>query len=368
MQTTVSTTLVAAAVSAAVLLPGAPAMAAPAPVKPLPRLSAASYLVADLESGEVLAARGMHDRHRPASTLKVLTALTVLPLLDPADTYTAVHDDAAVDGSKVGIVPDATYSVHNLFEGLFLMSGNDAANALANAAGGVPQTVAAMNATADALGAHDTTAVNPSGLDAPGQVTSAYDLALFARAALERPDFRTYVTTVKSSFPGKMPRRNKRRSSFEIYTTNKLLLNYDGAIGVKNGWTSKARGTYVGAATRGDRTLVAVVLRSKPPSWEESAKLLDWGFANADVVTPVGTLEQPADEAVAEPETTPAARPAAAGTTAAAAPTGTLAVPWYVWPALALAAALTAVRARSLVMRRRMRRSYPATVWRQQLR
>ena len=93
----------------------------------------------------------------------------------------------------MGVVPEATYTVHNLFEGLFLMSGNDAANALANAGGGVPETVAAMNATARELGARDTTAVNPSGLDAPHQFTTSYDLALIARAALQRPDFQSYA-------------------------------------------------------------------------------------------------------------------------------------------------------------------------------
>src|SRR5215210_2999170 len=136
-----------------------------------PRLSAGAYLVADLGTGAVLAGLNPHGRLRPASTLKVLTALTLLPELQPDWVYTAGFDDANVEGSKVGVVPDATYTVHNLFEGLFLMSGNDAANALANAGGGVRQTVASMNATARELGALDTTAVNPSGLDADGQLT-----------------------------------------------------------------------------------------------------------------------------------------------------------------------------------------------------
>jgi len=361
---------ITAALGIAVAATPAPAAASsvPAPT-PLPRLSAAAYLVADLETGDVLAAKDVHGRHRPASTLKVLTALTLLPELDPAATYTAVHDDAAVDGSKVGIVPDATYSVHNLFEGLLLMSGNDAANALANAAGGVPEAVAAMNATAKELGALDTKAVNPSGLDEPGQVTSAHDLAVITRAALERPDFRTYVTTVRSAFPGKMPRRGKPRATFEIYNSNKLLHRYDGAIGVKNGWTSKARGTYVGAATRGDRTLVAVVLKTtKRPAWEETADLLDWGFRNASV-TPVGKLAEPSAPEVVEPETTLAAGPVpAAGSRAAAAAGGMLTVPWPVWPALGVVALLAALRVRAVRVRRRRRSRYPLPVWRQSLR
>ena len=188
-------------------------------------------------------------------------------------------------------MPDATYTVHQMFQALFLVSGNDAASALANAAGGVPQTVAAMTATAKSLGALDTTVRNPSGLDAPGQYTSAYDLAVFARAAMARQDFRDYVTTVKAQFPGKMPKPGKVRKTFEIYTQDRLLLNYRGAIGVKTGWTTKARGTFVGAATRGGHTLVATVMHSDLDSWRDSAALLSWGFHNVALAQPVGTLD-----------------------------------------------------------------------------
>jgi D-alanyl-D-alanine carboxypeptidase (penicillin-binding protein 5/6) len=260
--------------------------------KPLPKLTAGSFLLADLDTGDVLAARNPHGRLRPASTLKVLTAITVLPQLDPDAVYTAESADANAEGSRVGIVPAATYTVRQLFQGMFLVSGNDAASALANAAGGQRQTVARMNATAKSLDALDTTARNPSGLDAPGQYTSAYDLALFARAGLARQDFRDYVTTVKTEFPGKMPKKGKARKSFQIYTQDRLLLNYHGAIGVKTGWTTKARGTFVGAATRDGHTLVATVMHTKASSWRESQALLEWGFANIDKTRPVGSLNQ----------------------------------------------------------------------------
>lgn len=354
------TALTAVILTILVGAPALPAAAAPAAtpvVKPLPRLSAGSYVLADLDTGEVLAARNPHRRLRPASTLKVLTALTLLPELDPDAIYTAVWEDANVDGSKVGVVPDATYTVHSLFEGLFLMSGNDAANALANAGGGVPETVAAMNATARELGARDTTAVNPSGLDAPHQLTTSYDLALIARAALQRPDFQSYATTVKSKFPGKMNKKGKKRRVFEIYTQNKLVLNYRGAIGVKTGWTTKARGTFVGAAERGDRRLIAVVMHTKGPGWEESAKLLDWGFAHADAVTAVGSLNPPAQPA-AEPESLPQ-RVVAASQDTAAVVGSTAALPWYSWVGLVLAGALGLLRARVLLLRRR-RATVPA--------
>jgi D-alanyl-D-alanine carboxypeptidase (penicillin-binding protein 5/6) len=254
---------------------------------------------------------------------------------------------------------------------MFLMSGNDAASALANAAGGVPQTVARMNAKARELGALDTTVRNPSGLDAPGQFSSAYDLALFARAGLARQDFRDYVTTVRSRFPGKMPKAGKRRKTFEIYTHDRLLLHYKGAIGVKTGWTTQARGTFVGAATRGGRTLIATVMHTKAASWSESAALLDWGFANAAAAHPVGTLEQtPATTADA-----PAGKPAAVahGTArAAVAPAGGGAnIPGWAWLPLGLLAVVVALRTRVLVrrrmrrLRRARRRPHPGSVPRQ---
>lgn len=257
----------------------------------LPDVGAASWVLADLGTGEVLAAKAPHSPQRPASTLKILTALAVLPVLDPAAAYTARFEDADVEGSKVGLVPDATYTVHNLLEALFLVSGNDAASALANAAGGTAPTVELMNRTARDLGALDTRAVNPSGLDAPGQLTSAYDLAVLTRAAMARADFRAYASTVKSQFPGKMPRPGKVRRTYEIYTQDRLLLNYRGAIGVKTGWTTKARGTFVGAATRGGRTLVVTVMNTDYYAWRESAALLTWGFRNASLARPVGTLD-----------------------------------------------------------------------------
>ncbi|MDP9221201.1 MAG: D-alanyl-D-alanine carboxypeptidase, partial [Actinomycetota bacterium] len=149
----------------------------PAGVPRPPALPAKGYLLADLTTGQILVAR---DAHRPlltASTMKVLTALTLLPRVDPSLVYRATRADANIDGSKVGIVAGSTYTPHQLFLGMMLASGNDAANALANAAGGVPTTVGLMQQEATSLGAFDTTVRDPSGLDAPGQHSSAYDLA-----------------------------------------------------------------------------------------------------------------------------------------------------------------------------------------------
>ena len=326
---------------------------------PLPKVTAAAYLLADLTTGEVLAAKDPHGRLRPASTQKVLTALTLLPRLDPDTVYTAKWEDANAEGSRAGIVPDATYTVHQLFQALFLVSGNDAASALANAAGGVPQTVAAMNQTARDLGALDTTVRNPSGLDAPGQLTSAYDLAVIARAAMARQDFRDYVTTVKAQFPGKMPRAGKVRKTFEIFTQDRLLLNYPGAIGVKTGWTTLARGTFVGAASRGGRTLIATVLHSKGDSWRDSAALLSWGFRNGSLARPVGSLGAAASPAATDggapaPKAGPTVSPHAAGVAS-----GSAGLPWWLTAPLLLLGCVVVLRARVLLHRRARRRRGP---------
>lgn len=331
---------------------------------PLPKVSGDAWVLADMETGEVLAAQDPHGRYRPASILKILTAVTTLPKLDPDAVYTAQWEDANAEGSRVGLVPDATYTVHNLFEALFLVSGNDAAHAIANAAGGVKSTVAEMNQTARDLGALDTTARNPSGLDAGGQFTSAYDMAVIARAAMARDDVRSYVSTVKSQFPGKMPRAGKHRKTYEIYTQDRLLLNYRGAIGVKTGWTTKARGTFVGAATRGGRTLVATVLHSEGDAWQDSAKLLTWGFHNAGTAEPVGTLDALQDGS------TEAAGPVAGGredgsqgqqATAATAGSGGDGMPWWLQTVIVLLAVVAVLRARVL-LRQRLRRTRASTL------
>jgi D-alanyl-D-alanine carboxypeptidase (penicillin-binding protein 5/6) len=336
--------------------PGVVYVPGPGIVAP-PVTSSLSYVVADTTSGDVLAAKGAHLRLRPASTQKILTALTLLPELDPGDVYTARFEDANVDGSKVGIVPDAPYEVHDLWQALFLVSGNDAANALANASGGVAQAVRKMQDKARELQALDTTVVNPSGLDAPRQFSSAYDLALIARAGLQREDFRAYCATNKAQFPGKVGARGPR-PTFEIYTQDKLLLNYSGAIGVKTGFTTLARATYVGAATRGGRTLVVTLMHAGPRAWREAAALLDWGFAQGPRITPVGHLVDPVTEGGGTEPTAGSGLPAlgASALPAVAHAGAAWTPPVWAWVVVVLVAMVLSLRTRTLVRRRRRRR------------
>jgi len=260
--------------------PGAPALPG--------GLDMGSWLVADADTGAVLAAKAPHRRFLPASTLKTLTAVTLLPLLDPTSTTKASSADASVDGSKVGLVPGMSYSLDTLFTAMLVVSGNDAADALAEAAGGIPHTVDMMNAEALHLQAYDTLARTPSGLDAPGETTSAYDLALIGRAGLALPDFRHYVSIVRSTVPA------PHHKHFEIYTHNRLLTTFPGDIGIKNGYTVKAGATYVGAATRNGHTIIVTLMNARPDFWAQAKALLAWGFRARGLVQPVGTLVGPA--------------------------------------------------------------------------
>ena len=289
-----TTTSLAATVGGAGLAsPGVVVNTAVPALPALPDIAAASWLVADLDTGEVLAAKDPHGRFAPASTLKTLTALTLLPLLDPDRRVVPTFEDVNVEGSKVGIVQRVAYPVHELFSALLMVSGNDAANALATVAGGQRKTAELMNAKATELGARDTFVVNPHGLDAPGQLSSAYDLALIARAGLANPDFARYVTTKTSSIsaPG--------GARISMTNKNKLLRDYPGALGVKNGFTNAARASFVGAAERDGRRLVVTMLKATPNVFGEATKLLDWGFAAQGaapigVLVPASNLEEPA--------------------------------------------------------------------------
>jgi len=251
-------------------------------------LDMGSWLVADADTGAVLAAKAPHRRFLPASTLKTLTALTLLPLLDPASTTKATQADASVDGSKVGLVPGMSYTLDTLFTAMLVVSGNDAADALAEAAGGIPHTVDLMNAEALHLQAFDTVARTPSGLDAPDESTSAYDLALIGRAGLALPEFRRYVSVVRSTVPA------PHHKHFEIYTHNRLLTTFRGDIGVKNGYTVKAGATYIGAATRNGHTIIVTLMNARPDFWPQAKALLSWGFRARGLVEPIGTLVGPA--------------------------------------------------------------------------
>ncbi|WP_033325323.1 D-alanyl-D-alanine carboxypeptidase family protein [Streptomyces yerevanensis] len=279
-----------------------------APVLPKD-LSARSWIVADAESGDVLAAHNAHWRLAPASTLKMLFADTLLPKFGKDEKHKVVPSDLAGIGpgsSMVGIKEDETYTVHDLWLGVFLRSGNDAVRVLSAMNGGVEQTVEDMNAHAEELQALDTHVVSPDGYDEVGQVSSAYDLTLIARSGLQKKDFREYASTVRAKFPGETKKNKKgktTRKSFEIQNTNRLLTGdygldvYRGIAGVKNGNTSNAGSTFTGVAERDGKVLLVTIMNPEKEEsnevYKETARLLDWGFQAADKVEPVGELVPP---------------------------------------------------------------------------
>jgi D-alanyl-D-alanine carboxypeptidase (penicillin-binding protein 5/6) len=289
---------------------GTPGVVLPGGAPPLPaNLTATSWLVADLDTGAVLGACGAHEYRAPASVQKLLLAATLMPQLDPATVVQVVPADLQFEpgSSAVGLLVGGRYPVATLWLGLLLNSGNDAANVLARLGGGprgVAGTLEAMNATARELGAYDTHAVTPSGLDGPGQYTSAYDLALIARACFEREDFRRYATTPRAQIPAQPPMDPR---GFQIQNENRLLSQYPGALGGKTGYTSQARHTYVGAAQRGGRRLVVTLLGAEAQparGWQQGAALLDWGFAVPPEAS-VGRLVAPGEADVLMSSPTP---------------------------------------------------------------
>ncbi|MFD8736454.1 D-alanyl-D-alanine carboxypeptidase family protein [Streptomyces sp. NPDC059618] len=279
-----------------------------APVLPAD-VTARSWIVADAESGDVLAAHNAHWRLPPASTLKMLFADTVLPRFPRSTSHKVTGSDLAGIGagsSVVGIKENQTYSVHDLWLGVFLRSGNDAVHVLSAMNGGVAETVKDMQAHAEDLQALDTHVISPDGYDAGGQVSSAYDLTLFARSGLQKKDFREYCSTVRARFPGVTAKNGKGgagRPTFEIQNTNRLLAGdsdvtpYQGIAGVKNGNTTNAGATFTGVAERGGRVLLVTVMNPEKKEhnevYKEAASLLDWGFQAVGKVQPVGELVPP---------------------------------------------------------------------------
>jgi serine-type D-Ala-D-Ala carboxypeptidase (penicillin-binding protein 5/6) len=276
----------------------------------LPGVKASAFVIADAGTGQVLAARDPHGWYRPASTLKVLTAVSLIPLLNPNATVVATKQATSVSPNVVGLIPGHAYAISDLFTALLTISANDAAVALAQATGSFGKGMAVINAEARHLQADDTVAVEPNGLDAPGQHTSAYDMALIARQALRLPAFLKYDRTITATFGV------SKKKSVSLDNQNSLLTSYPGAIGGKVGWTSAAGATYIGMARRNGVTLIVTLLHCPALTEIDSAKsLLNWGFAAEGKVTPVGTLVS----AVLPPAPAPVRSAAAAAAAAQAA-------------------------------------------------
>lgn len=245
---------------------------------PIPTGPATAWIVADIDTGRVLAGQHENTRYAPASTIKTLLAQVVLDELPPDATIVATEADADVICNCAGVAPGHPYTTRQLLEGLLLASGNDAANTLARMLGGEQTAVAKMNAKAGQLGAHGTLVASTSGLDVPGTPfwSTPHDLAVIFRAALGYPVFAEITAMPSAVFP-------TATGEAVLVNQNELLHRYPGALGGKTGYTDIARKTYVGAAQRDGRRLVVVLMyglveAGGPTYWDQATALLDWGF------------------------------------------------------------------------------------------
>lgn len=232
--------------------------------------SARAACILEQETGRVLFESNMHARLPMASTTKVMTALLAIELGDPQSEVTCSENAFGVPGTSIYLQLGETLTLEQMLQGLMLSSGNDAAVAIAEHIGGTTAGfVQMMNERAQQIGAVNTHFANPHGLPDDTHYTTAYDLALIAREAMKNETFRRLVSTQRASIPWE-----GRTYSRQLSNKNRLLSDYEGATGVKTGYTSKAGRCLVFGAQRENLEIVGVVLGCS--DWfDEAARLMD---------------------------------------------------------------------------------------------
>ncbi len=243
-------------------------------------ISAKAYLLMDAATGKVLAAKNETQRLPIASTTKIMTALLALEQPNVKERFCVDADTIRVEGSSMGLLPGDEVSLYDLAGGMLSASGNDAANAAAVRIGGDLSSFAQMmNDRAASLSMEDTHFVTPSGLHDDEHYSTAKDLALLAREALQNPMFRSLCSQSHVTlYYGNPPYYRT------LMNHNRLLSSYEGCIGVKTGYTKTAGRCLVSAAERDGVTLICVTL-SAPNDWEDHKTLLDRGFRASEPVT-----------------------------------------------------------------------------------
>lgn len=283
-------------------------------------VAATAVLLADGDTGEVLYEVNAHEKRYPASITKVMTAMLVIEAIDEGrmdvNKVVTVSDTAmeglSADGSNQNIKPGEQLTIKDLLYCALVASANEACNILAEeVAGTVTDFVALMNQEAARLGMEGTHFANPHGLHNDDHYTTAYDIWLMAREAMKHPTFREIVSTVDYYVP-----ETNLHAQRHFYTTNALLTSwrylgytYRDAIGIKTGSTPEAGQCLVSAATKGDKTLYAVVLGAENikdadgkivdrQSFSESKRLLEWGFESFAPLTILTTTDLQGEVAV----------------------------------------------------------------------
>jgi D-alanyl-D-alanine carboxypeptidase (penicillin-binding protein 5/6) len=247
---------------------------------PQPNLEihAQSGILVDLDTLQVLWERDPHSRRAPASLTKLMTVLVAMDLatsLDQVVTVPASATQVEPDSTLMGLSPGERISVRDLMYGIFLESGNDAAETLASVFVPRDQFIQLMNEKAAQLGMRDTHFSNPTGLDAPDHYSSAYDLAIVAAViAIHEPQLLAIAGTRSVVIPG-----DADHPEYDMRTLIRLVDVYPGATGLKTGYTDDAGYCLAATATRGGRHLLAVVLHSDTNLTTDAERLLDDGFS-----------------------------------------------------------------------------------------
>jgi D-alanyl-D-alanine carboxypeptidase (penicillin-binding protein 5/6) len=237
--------------------------------------SAESFIIIDAKTGNVVHGKNEHTTNYPASITKIMTALLALESENLIEEEVVVSKKArSVDGNRIYLAEGEKKPLIDLLYGIMLNSGNDAAIAIAEHLGVTTEGFAdMMNNKAKELGALNTHFLNPNGLHEEEHYTTAYDMALIARAAMKKPLFREIVTTKTMPWFG-----DEWHSS--LVNSNKLLWRYEGSTGIKTGYTSKAQQTIVASAERDGTELIVVLMKVQGRNhlWTEATSLLDYGF------------------------------------------------------------------------------------------
>lgn len=257
-----------------------------------PQIAAASGVVIDMNTGLVLFDKDKDARLEPASTTKVMTALLALENLEFQDKVVIDSETSFTEGSRIYLLEGEEVTVEDLMYALLLESANDSAVALAKEISGSTEEFAKlMNKRAKEIGAKNTNFVNPHGLHAEGHYSSAYDLALIAQEAMRNEEFRKFITTYRHVIEA----TNKQPTRY-LYNTNRLMYDektkvdangtlraakYEGALGIKTGFTPEAGGCLISGAGRNGSEFITVVLKSTDLGrFGDSIALLDFTFAN----------------------------------------------------------------------------------------
>ncbi|MEA3207764.1 MAG: hypothetical protein QOE70_821 [Chthoniobacter sp.] len=239
-------------------------------------LAAKGAIVLDAYTGQPLYEKSADLINFPASTTKIMTALLVIEAGNLDQEVEVTVEDSKVGESSLNLLPGQHYTRRQMLFGLMLKSANDVAHALGRDNAGSAEAFAErMTMRAWELGATNTSFRNPNGLHDPQHFTTARDLALIARAAMQQPYFRMVVST--KTYPWVAP----PNAAWELRNHNRLLFQFPGCTGVKTGYTYPSQQVLVSAAMRGQREVIAVVMHTdKPGIWEDSKLLLTYGFEN----------------------------------------------------------------------------------------